>query len=204
MKRAPIARKYAMLACALVAAVFIALPAFGIAHALGIPGLKGISETVYAAVLAKGSDQRGYLGSYTTITIAIGYDGATARVSVTTKNTAYIALGAAIFGLYDDIIHKFRAFGAGSRAVVKDGCTLFNWVCYDFKILGKHGQLTKHVSWGKWLRISYTAYAYIEVKKYPHWLAPPQVWDVRLTANPQVLVPPDAYSKSRLATIVSP
>ncbi len=160
------------------------------------------NSAVIVAVLAKDGDQRGYLGGYTQISIGITYDGVTANVKITTRSDAHAALGAALFGLYDIYIHKFRGFGGGSNDDLKDGCTFANWECYDFNLVYKYGTLSKYIDSGGWLHVKYHAVAKVEVIHYPHWLAPPEKSYIYLSATPEYLVVPGAYSHSGLTVPV--
>ncbi len=183
---------YVVGVAALIAA--IALPL--VSNALSIPGIRNLSTMLQTTAIATDWDQKGYLGSTTHITIAVSYGGVTARVSVTTKSDAHIALAAAIFATYDTVIHKFRSFGGSLGTDLKNGCTFANWECYAFELVGKSTHLSKNIGWDHWLYVEYQATVTVKVKHWPYWFAQPEIKYVKLTANPVAVIPPGAYSKT--------
>ena len=140
-------------------------------------------------------DQVGYLGGITTVKVWVSYAGAKVGISVQTRSDAHAAFAAAIFGMYDNIIHKFRAFGGGSGTNLKSGCTFAYWECYSVSLLWKSGTLSKNIGPGEWLHISYNAKAEIRVDHTWAWGLQHTVQNVLLTANPVAAIPPDAYVK---------
>ncbi len=175
--------------------VVVTLPL--VSNALSVPGIKGVGSLLQIVALSTDWDQRGYLGSTTHIVITVRYGRASVGVSVTTRSDAHIALAAALFAAYDNAIHKFRGFGGSLGLDIKEGCTLFNWECYHFKVLSKSAKLNRQIGPGKWLRVEYNVIIHANVIHQVNWFTT-VTKPIKLTANPSIVIPPDAYSKSVL------
>ncbi len=173
--------------------VVVTLPL--VSNALSVPRIKGIGSLSQTVALSTDWDQRGYLGGFVRIIITVRYGSASVGVPVTTRSNAHIALAAALFATYNNVIHKFRSFGGNLGLDIKNGCTLFNWECYHFKVLSKSTRLEKQIGPDKWLRIKYNVAVLTEVIHQVNWFSI-EIKCIKLTANPTIIIPPDAYSRS--------
>ncbi len=157
---------------AIPALIAAALAAAVLAYGAGAMALStGLKVPLYAnalvsKILDTGSDQHGYLGGSTTITIGVSYDGASASVSITTKSSAYDAMAAMLMGIRNTELHRFISYGVGVNSQAKDGCGFANWECYSFTLLSR-GHTAPPMPKDGYQYVS--AHAYADYKVHHTW-----------------------------------